>query len=164
MSALELTYTCRDEDTAFTACKAALDKHKSDEECVLFIKELMVQCRVSSKFEEDMQLAADYVVKKSSEPVCVGIAWFRKADHAYRNAKFNECISFCDIALKNLGYATGECSIEGNVSIKTMFEILTLIRKKQCFEHLEQPTKIMEMEKALMNYPVYAKHINEENK
>lgn len=162
--ALELAYECHDNDTAFTACNAALEKHKNDKACELFIKELMVRCPVSSKFEIEMQLAADYVVKNSSIPIHLGIAWFKKAENSYKNANFTECISHCDIALKNLGYDDGECSVEGNISTKTMFEILTLIKKKQCFEHLEQPTKIAETEKTLMNYPAYAKHIKETNK
>src|ERR1700731_3366930 len=56
MSAIELTYTCKDDDTAFIACKMALEKYNDDKECVLFIKELMIVCPVSSEFEEDMQM------------------------------------------------------------------------------------------------------------
>jgi len=163
-SALDLTCACKDDDTAFIACLTALEKHKDDKECILFIKELMVSCPISNKFEEEMQFAADYVTKKSAEPLYIGIAWFRKAENAYQNYKFNECISFCDIALINLMYDAGKCDIEDNISMKCMFEMLALVRKKQCFEYLEQPTKIKETEKDLMKYPVYVKYIHEKCK
>ncbi len=48
--------------------------------------------------------------------------------------------------------------------LKPTFEVLTLIQKKKCFEHLEQSTKILETEKALTNYPFYAKNKNEKSK
>lgn len=157
--ALELTYNCRDKDTAFSACSMALEKHKADAQCVLFITELMVRCPISSKFEEEMQLAADYVVKNSSDPLFLGIAWHRKAEHSYKNVKFNECISYCDIALKNLQYDAGKCE-DGNLSNKAAYEIFILIRKLQCFRQLGQSEKAIEVEKILMNYPAYVRYIN----
>ncbi len=149
MSALELAFTCNDEDTAFMACKTALEKHQNDKECILFIKELMVICPISIKFEKDMQLAADYVVKNSSKPLSIGIAWFRKAEQAYRTAQLNECISYCDIALKNLGYDAGICSVKGNISSKSMFEVLTLIKKKNVLKSWNNLQKFWKLKKSL---------------
>ena len=140
-------------EAGFIAGKAAIDSHKFDEEAdtILFLKEIMCGCRVSHEYDEDLFKIADDVTKKSSSPLCIGIAWYQKSQISFHRGDYKNALTYSDIALSALKKEEYRAA-EGNVSFRELYECFCHIVKKDSYEGLHDKEGYEAEKKILKTY------------
>lgn len=137
--ALDLCYA-GGKNEGFIAAKAAIEKYKDNEAMTMILKESMLFNEVEDRYMKEVDENATEVIRKSSDPLFIGCAWFRKSKYALFIRNYDEALAFASIALKTFEKVSYEAR-EESVSWRELYECLCHITKRKTYEALGDKEK-----------------------
>jgi hypothetical protein len=129
-----------DKNEGFLATKAALEKYQSDEATIMILRQAMVFNSVDDTYLQEMDENATEVIKKSSDPLPIGCAWFRRSEYALLIENYHEAIAFSSIALKTLE-KTSYTAAKGAIPWRELYKCLCHATKRKAYEALGDEEK-----------------------